>query len=85
MLFSKVFAVNATTRTITKNDLGTKTCDNYSIIIAGPAANVKYKIKGATNQVDLGDLTGQNKLEVGDIIEFEVISASATEVIIQGF
>ncbi|TMP70246.1 MULTISPECIES: hypothetical protein [unclassified Pseudoalteromonas] len=85
MLFSKVFAVTAAPTVINQNDLGAQTCDNYSIIVAGPAASVKYKIKGATNQIDLGELTGQNKLEVGDITEFELISASATEVIIQGF
>ena len=85
MLFSKVFVVGATALTITQNDLGSQTCDNYSIIVAGPAASVKYKIKGAINQIELGELTGQNKLEVGDITEFEVTSQSNTEVIIQGF
>ena len=85
MLFSKVFIVGATTLTITQNELGPQTCDNYSIIVAGPAASVKYKIKGAINQIELGELTGQNKLEVGDITEFEVTSQSNTEVIIQGF
>ena len=85
MLFSQVFVVGATALTITQNELGAHTCDNYSIIVAGPAASVKYKIKGATNQIELGELTGQNKLEVGDITEFEVTSASNTEVIIQGF
>tara|TARA_B100002049_G_C16074172_1_gene374183 strand:+ start:2138 stop:2395 length:258 start_codon:yes stop_codon:yes gene_type:complete len=85
MLFSRVFSISTSPVTINQNELGPQTCDNYSIIVAGPAATVKYKIKGASNQVDLGELTNQNKLEVGDITEFEVMSASDTEVIIQGF
>lgn len=85
MHFNLITPVNNQTVIIDKNKLGSSICDSYSIIIAGEAASVKYKVDKATLQVDLGTLTGQHKLDVGRIVEFEVATTGNSEVIIQGF
>ena len=85
MFLNKVFNVSNQTLQISKNQLGAQIYSSYSVIVAGTPAIVKYKVRGATNFVDLGELTTQHKLEVGDIVEFELTSTGNTEVIIQGF